>query len=31
MGDVKIILRHNNSIESTWEKVKQGVAQGSIL
>jgi len=27
----KVILSHNNSIESTWEKVKQGVAQGSIL
>jgi hypothetical protein len=27
----KVILSHNNSIESTWEKVKQGVSQGSIL
>jgi len=27
----KVILSHNNSIESTWEKVKQGVPQGSIL
>ena len=25
------ILSYNNSIESTWEKVKQGVPQGSIL
>ena len=27
----KVILGLNNSIESTWEKVKQGVPQGSIL
>ena len=27
----KVILSHNNCIESTWEKVKQGVPQGSIL
>jgi hypothetical protein len=27
----KIILSHNNSIESTWEKVKQGIPQGSIV
>ena len=27
----KVILSYNNSIESTWEKVKQGVPQGSIL
>jgi hypothetical protein len=27
----KTILSHNNSIESTWEKVKQGIPQGSIL
>jgi len=27
----KVILSHNNSIESTWEKVKQRVPQGSIL
>jgi hypothetical protein len=27
----KVILSHNNSPESTWEKVKQGVPQGSIL
>jgi len=27
----KVILSHNNSIESTWKKVKQGVQQGSIL
>ena len=26
----KVILSHNNSIESTWEKIKQGVPQGSI-
>jgi len=26
-----IILSHNNSTEFTWEKVKQGVPQGSIL
>jgi len=27
----KVILSNNNSIESTWEKLKQGVPQGSIL
>jgi len=27
----KVILSHNNCIESTWEKVKQGVQQGSNL
>jgi len=27
----KVILSHNSSIESTWEKVKQGVPQGPIL
>ena len=27
----KVILNHNNSIESTWGKVNQGVPQGSIL
>ena len=26
-----VILSHNNSTESTWEKVKQGVLEGSIL
>ena len=29
--DQKVILSHNNGTESTWEKIKQGVAQGSIL
>ena len=24
----KVILGHNNGIESTWEKIKQGVPQG---
>jgi hypothetical protein len=27
----KVILSHNNDIESTWEKIKQGVLQGSIF
>jgi len=27
----KVILSHNNGSESTWEKIKQGVPQGSIL
>jgi hypothetical protein len=27
----KVILSYNNSIESTWEKIKQGVPQRSIL
>jgi len=27
----KVILSHNNDIESTWEKIKQGVPQESIL
>ena len=27
----KVILSHNNCIESTWEKVKQGVPQGLTL
>jgi len=27
----KVILSHNNGIESTWETIKQGVQQGSIL
>ena len=26
-----VILSHNNGIESTWGKIKQGVPQGSIL
>ena len=28
---INVILSHNNGIESTWEKIKQGVLQGSIL
>ena len=32
MEDIKkVILSHNNGIESTWEKIKHGVLQGSIL
>jgi len=27
----KVILSHNNDIESAWEKIKQGVPQGSVL
>jgi len=27
----KVILSHNNGTESTWEKIKQGVPQGSTL
>jgi len=27
----KVILSHNNGIESTWEKIKQGVQEGSTL
>jgi len=27
----KVILSHNNDIESTWENIKRGVPQGSIL
>ena len=27
----KVILSHNNVIESTWEQLKRGVPQGSIL
>ena len=27
----KVILSHNNGIESTWEKIKRGVPQGLIL
>jgi hypothetical protein len=27
----KVIISYNNGIESTWEKIKHGVPQGSIL
>jgi len=27
----KVIVSHNNGIESAWEKIKQGVPQRSIL
>jgi len=27
----KVIISYNNGIESTWEKIKQGVPQASIL
>jgi len=27
----KVVLIHSNGIESTWEKIRQGVYQGSIL
>jgi hypothetical protein len=27
----KVVLSHNKGIESTWEKLRQGVPQGSIL
>ena len=27
----KIVLSHSNGIESTWEEIRQGVRQGSIL
>jgi hypothetical protein len=27
----KVVLSHNKGIESTWEKIRQGVHQGSIL
>ena len=27
----KIVLSHSNGIESTWEKIRHGVPQGSIL
>ena len=27
----KVVLNHNKGIESTWEKIRQGVHQGSIL
>ena len=32
MEDIKnVVLSHNKCIESTWEKIRQGVSQGSIL
>ena len=27
----KVVLSHSNGIESTWEKIRQGVPQGSNL
>ena len=27
----RVVLSHSNCIESTWEKIRQGVTQGSIL
>ena len=27
----KVVLSHSNGIESTWEKIRQGVPQGSFL
>ena len=27
----KVVLSHNKGIESTWEKIRQGVPQGSVL
>jgi len=27
----KVVLSHSNGIESTWEKIRQGIPQGSIF